>query len=293
MHSLITDEMIRRNSKFNFYIDCRFSSSLFVMCCGHADCRAENISTLENCFPYYSLHICVKGSGLLIINGVEHAITKGDIFLFPQDTPTMCYTKITDLWEIFWINFSGTDADKFSKRMGLSIEHPVIKNIPTKLYEKLILSYVTLIQAHSQHTKPDLLSMSTLYEIASIISEYNEIDLAPIKNDKSTYVTKALIYIENNYTKKDFSINEVAGYLGIHANYFSKIFHLQTGLCFMKFLRHFRIQKAMEIIDNGSHLIKEISDFVGYSDPLYFSRDFKKIMTFSPKHYTSIHLAPK
>ena len=97
-------------------------------------------------------------------------------------------------------------------------------------------------------------------------------------------VDKAKAYIEENYAR-DISLEEVSRNTDISAYYFSKLFKEGTGETFIEYLTHFRINKAKELIAKSEYSMKEICQMVGYSDPNYFSRIFKKNVGVTPTEY--------
>ena len=100
----------------------------------------------------------------------------------------------------------------------------------------------------------------------------------------SSTVKMAIDYIEIHYTK-DISLDEVAKYVGISPQHFSKIFKIETGVNYVDWLSELRIEKAKQYLNTGEHTIKEICYLVGYKDPNYFSRIFKKTTGMSPSEY--------
>lgn len=100
----------------------------------------------------------------------------------------------------------------------------------------------------------------------------------------SSTVKMAISYIETHYTM-DISLEEVAKYVGISPQHFSKIFKMETGINYVDWLSDLRIEKAKQYLNAGEHTIKEICYLVGYKDPNYFSRIFKKIAGMSPSEY--------
>ncbi|WP_407704971.1 helix-turn-helix domain-containing protein [Thalassotalea hakodatensis] len=46
-----------------------------------------------------------------------------------------------------------------------------------------------------------------------------------------------------------------------------------------------KMQQACFQLDNTTETIKQIGESLGYSDPYYFSRLFKKVVGMSPKRY--------
>ena len=70
---------------------------------------------------------------------------------------------------------------------------------------------------------------------------------------------------------------------GISDTYFRKIFVAQFRMSPQEYVLTKRIAYAKSIIENGDYnTIREVSEAVGYTDPLYFSKAFKKMQGVSP-----------
>lgn len=97
-------------------------------------------------------------------------------------------------------------------------------------------------------------------------------------------IETAKAYIQNNYSK-DISLDDVSRVVNISPYYFSKIFKEDTGENFIEYLTGIRINRAKELLDTTEYSMKEICCMVGYSDPNYFSRSFKKNVGVTPTEY--------
>ena len=97
-------------------------------------------------------------------------------------------------------------------------------------------------------------------------------------------VDKAKEYIDRNYSK-DISLDEVSRIVDISPYYFSKVFKEATGDTFLEYLTHLRMEKAKDLIEHSEYSMKEICQMVGYADPNYFSRTFKKNVGVTPTDY--------
>ncbi len=91
-------------------------------------------------------------------------------------------------------------------------------------------------------------------------------------------------YIEKNY-HKDISLDDVSRKIGISPYYFSKLFKEDMGEGFVEYLTKIRIEKAKELLSTTEYSMKEICSMVGYADPNYFSRSFKKNVGVTPTEY--------
>lgn len=108
------------------------------------------------------------------------------------------------------------------------------------------------------------------------------------KNSGDRYgllIREAREYIAENYANSDFSLNMIAGYIGVSPSYFSSIFKQGTGQSFIEYLTKVRIDRACELLKCTTLRTSEIGEKVGYNDPHYFSATFKKIMGQSPKDF--------
>ena len=97
-------------------------------------------------------------------------------------------------------------------------------------------------------------------------------------------VDRAKEYINENYDK-ELSLDDVSRAVDISPYYFSKVFKDETGENFIEYLTTIRIEKAKELLRGSNLSMKEICSAVGYSDPNYFSRTFKKNVGVTPTEY--------
>ena len=105
------------------------------------------------------------------------------------------------------------------------------------------------------------------------------------KNEhENSLVQRAKEYINGNY-KKDLSLDELSKELDISPYYFSKLFKEETGSNFVEYLTGLRMGRAKEMLGDESLSMKEICAEIGYSDPNYFSRIFKKNVGLTPTEY--------
>ena len=105
------------------------------------------------------------------------------------------------------------------------------------------------------------------------------------KSDKSeSLIEKAESFLKNNYMK-DISLDDISRYCNISTYYFSKLFKQETGENYVEYLNRIRIENAKKMINESDRSIKDICFSVGFSDPNYFSRIFKKHTGVTPTEY--------
>ena len=96
--------------------------------------------------------------------------------------------------------------------------------------------------------------------------------------DYSEFVMK---YIAEHY-HDDISLNDLARVAHISVNYLSAIFKKEVGTCFKTFLVQYRINKAVDILNEKDIPLRDVAELVGFNDYAHFSKMFKKITGKSP-----------
>ena len=82
-------------------------------------------------------------------------------------------------------------------------------------------------------------------------------------------------------------MNDISNLVGVSVQYFSKIFKEEVGCNYVDWLNSLRINRAKELMESTQMTIKEVGFQVGYNDPNYFSRIFKRYEGIAPTEYVN------
>jgi two-component system, response regulator YesN len=106
-------------------------------------------------------------------------------------------------------------------------------------------------------------------------------------------VEQAKSILEKEYGQS-FELERLAEAVGMNASYISRLFKSKTGGTITDYLIGIRIAKAKELLIKHPDMRNyEIAERVGYSDPVYFNKLFKKMTGVTPKDYKSGYRAPR
>lgn len=119
--------------------------------------------------------------------------------------------------------------------------------------------------------------------------DYTSIDTKTNKNKNLNKMKMKLFENVKNFIRENIEIEleleKVANNFGLSVYYFSRTFKEVTGTNFSEYVNKCRIDIAKELLSNGEMNVKEVCYKVGYNDPNYFSKVFKKYEGVSPVNF--------
>ncbi len=123
--------------------------------------------------------------------------------------------------------------------------------------------------------------MAYVYDLLSFMSKMDSIKYPEKK--KFNIIEPAVEYLKKHMYDINLSIDELHKLCGVSNTYFRKIFIMKFGMSPKNYVIDKRMIYAKSIVDSGDfQSVKQLSVTVGYTDPLYFSKVFKKHFGVSP-----------
>lgn len=98
-------------------------------------------------------------------------------------------------------------------------------------------------------------------------------------------VDKAKKYVENHYQDPELSLQEVAQHVFVTPQYLSRLFKGVVKVSFTEYVTHYRMHKAVSLLEDVSSSIHTVASEVGYHDSKYFAVCFKKSIGLSPTEF--------
>ena len=229
---------------------------------------------------HFIIHYVVSGKGTFVTETQKYDLESGQIFLIYPSQLVSYYADEQDPWEYIWVGFNGTEAERLLQLSPLTKTNPVLKVNDCDAFKEYMSNIHSCAGTHifseSRMTGHLYLLLSQLIELSS----------AKPKNSNSglNYVENALKYIQYHYAD-NISVEDIANNIGLSRSHLHRIFVQNLSVSPNEFLTKFRINEACTLLKNGGLTINEIASSVGFCDPLYFSRVFKKIKGVPPSKY--------
>lgn len=226
----------------------------------------------------YKIFLVTNGSGELILGEKRFPLFESCVFVLCEDTTFEL--SGTSEFEYMHISFRGEHCLKMLESFNISPSEPVYYNL-APLKEFWFSSHQRARRAYYV-----AITKGTLfYTISFLTPEHKNPDF----KGKDLY-SLIFSYINAHYTEPDFCLKKVAYTFSYTPKYLSAVFYKEKGLCFKDYLAQKRINHALSLIERDNLTsISEISALSGFSDPLYFSKVFKRITKYTPSEFIAEH----
>lgn len=256
-------------------------TDLDIYQCGSEDCSPEHFYG-PAVRDHFLIHYVFSGQGIFSVDDRTYHLKAGEGFLICPHEITYYEANKDNPWTYAWIGFHGLKAETYLKQANLNQKNPIITDDQNESLKK-IFKEIADIDNYTQSREVRLTGLT--YVLLSQLIEAADENLKEDKNKtKYRYAKEAVDFIAKNYSCS-LTISEIANHIGLDRSYLWSIFKEYFNLSPQEFLINFKIDKACELMTNQQLSIADIARSVGYSDPLSFSKTFKKIKGVPPSEY--------
>jgi len=237
----------------------------------------------KNGSKQYILFYCFKGQGTIETDDMTIQLKSNTFYIIPPGIAHHYYSHPKNPWSIYWVHFTGIHAASFNEKFDSLFP----EGIPTlRLEEHRVLLFDNLIDVMEDGysaTNLEYVNISLWQLLNSFLYESFFLERGK-KSMKKNPVENAIEYMKDHLDNA-LKINDIAAHFHYSPSHFYLIFKSYTGYSPINYFNHLKIQKACQYLSFTAMSVKEISFALGYNDPLYFSRLFKKLMSASPLQY--------
>ncbi|PHR94836.1 MAG: AraC family transcriptional regulator [Leeuwenhoekiella sp.] len=230
----------------------------------------------------YILLYCTEGRGVVEIKNSRYEISPNTYIILPPNISHHYSSSIEEPWTIYWVHFLGKKADILYKKF-LTSNKPEIKSIPrseNRLQNFFKIMHFLEIGFESQNVEIAFINLYHL--VASLIYQEN----ANPSQFKDDTVSKSIEFLNQNL-QKNLKVESLAAQQNLSVSRYSELFKKKTGYSPIQYFNKLKIQKSCQFLYFTDMTMKEICSKIGYDDPYYYSRAFKKLMGMPPSKYRS------
>ena len=230
----------------------------------------------------YQLLYVASGKTVFYFNGEPKEVAAGHMVLFQPKQEQYYEYFAVDRPEVYWVHFTGSDVRNILKHYDIPLDRHVIYSGSSATYAYLFKEMIHELQTCRTGFE-ELLEMYLRQIFLLVQRSWEE-----RKPTVSSYLQEEIDYARkyfNEHYNEDISIEEYAQSRGMSVSWFLRNFKQMTMKSPMQYILTIRINNAVSLLETTDYNVTEISTIIGYDNPLYFSRIFKKQKGVSPSDY--------
>lgn len=216
----------------------------------------------------------------------DTVVSAGNMVLYRPKEPQRYVYFGTDQTEVFWVHFTGGNVKNILRGYGIQDNMRIINTGTSPEYTRLFKQMIQELQ----RCQTDYKDLSVLLLQQLFISIHRQITKEhKLKNEYLDSEMEIAMQYFNDHYNAEINIEEYAASRGMSVSWFIRNFKLYTNTTPMQYIVSLRIANAQMLLETTNYNVTEIGNIVGYDNPLYFSRIFRKQKGISPSEYRKGH----
>lgn len=263
----------------------------------------ESFEMLQHTHDFIEISYVAEGSGAHYIDNTSLPVSKGDLFFIPvgvshvfrpssvaQKNNLVVYNCIfTQEWlnQLFHLQLSG-NKDDFYVLFVQATEHATWLSFKERngefqpLFERLHFEY-------NAHRSGFLTILQTCVAQLLVYMYRSKMDFTPEASKANLQDLDSLLAHIRRHCSSPISLKEAAARLLISERQLHRQLKKNTGMSFMEYVQHARIEACCQQLRANDHKISDVAASVGYQDMKFFNQLFKKMTGSTPSQFRQQH----
>ncbi len=236
------------------------------------------------------LYVMFSGSGWVRLDGERWEIQPGRVWLFPAGTLQQGSSDDDDPMDHLWVHFSAYTV----KNLHLLRLAPPPRCIGGKTAERIASMAAEIVDEWLSDDPASPLAVTGLLT-RCLVEAYRtpQEDVVPadervagsdadsVRPHQAEAITDVIGWLGRHYAD-ELTLAALAERACMASSHFSRLFKSYVGMSPMKFLESHRMRRAQASLVGSDVPVNQIAATVGYADPYYFSRAFRRFAGCSP-----------
>jgi AraC family transcriptional regulator of arabinose operon len=236
--------------------------------------------------PTHLVIACLRGQGWVGTKSGQRPVRAGDLVWLRANQGHTYGAAEDDPWTIGWVHFTGEEAEAWSKHIGFAQESvAVLSDASAEGVAALKIEQIYLI-LELGYSVAELINAALMLRSALNLAAHAVRNGGPMRS-ASERIAAVREHLRETLDQPH-RLDELASAAGLSVPHFCALFRRVTGYAPIDFLIRQRIQAACRLLDTTDRSIASIAAEVGYEDPYYFTRCFRRVVGNSPRAYRRI-----
>ncbi len=252
---------------------------LRVVCGGWERCRPDYDLERPG-FPHLSIEVVCGGMGTLTLAGREYALTPGTVFVYGPGVAHRIRASRKHGLAKYFVAATGEEARELFEECHLAPAGVVRVRHPAEL---LRVCDDLIARGLGDHANRRRMCGVALQYLLMKIGDLSVPEDAPATAALATY-RRCRAFIEENFLSLH-SLRETAAACHVDSAYLCRLFRRFRRQPPFQYLQSLKMNRAVDLLQDGRLNIKQTAQELGFSDPYNFSRAFKRVFGISPGRF--------
>lgn len=260
---------------------------LYVTDAGYFPHAVDHFVERRHGAPTTLVILCMRGAGWVQCAGGSRTELRAGSFVWLPARASHAYgSSDDDPWSIAWAHFAGQEMEAWQDLFEhVSEVVPPLVELPTDRLGEIALDQVHSVLERGYALRHQVSAAAALRWALSTVAE-----LAMERPDQRSARERVALSAES--LRRDWirphRLEALASAAGMSITHYSVLFRRHTGFAPIDFLIRLRVQQACRLLDTTTLPVSEVARQVGYDDPYYFTRCFRRVMGHSPRKYRQV-----
>lgn len=228
--------------------------------------------------PGLLIAYCSAGEGELHVRGQRYPIRAGDLVVLRKDEKVFLGPLPNSIWTNHFVVCEGELANDYFDHLKIGEAVIQIGSQPriTACIDAIVALRTAVLRS-DVFIDAACRVKNLLTWLAVIIADRPGDDTRERIDESVRYMIAKL--------DSHIDLDELAQICGMSRYYFVRKFRERNGESPIHYFIHLKIQRACELLETTEFDVKKIAESLGYDDPFYFSKLFKRSTGQSPQHF--------
>jgi AraC-like DNA-binding protein len=265
------------------------TAELLVTDVGMFPSAARHLIQRPGGVPAAILIYCVRGTGWADIGGVRQAVPPDHVLLVPPGTAHAYGAAEHRPWTIYWCHVAGRQAAVLQSLLQGGSDRRILHATDARHVVPLFERILSLLEGGYGQDRLTVASLTMGYLFGTMLADRGGLGppgspAAAAADDLEHRLEDTVQFMREN-VGGHVTVAELAAMAGLAPSHYAAVFKRKTGYAVIDYFLRLKMQEASRLLDATTAPIKQIAGELGYDDPLYFSRAFRKITAVSPREY--------
>lgn len=228
------------------------------------------------------LIVCTAGRGWTQSQAQRHDLTAGDVVFIGPGEAHSYGAAVDDPWTIEWAHFSGSETPAW--RQAVAGTDFILRLHPTAAAGLGLARVHELLEAGYDETQLLLAAVA----LRRCLTQLVKLRRVPSHAPTAVEAVEATADWMRGHLSSQVTLAMLAKQAAMSSSRYSDIFRLRFGYSPVDWFLRQRVQQACHLLDVTREKVEVVGLEVGFRDPYYFSRSFRKVMGSSPREYRAI-----